>query len=96
MYIRSDLDDDRLVQCVRLASAMASSAADEETDDTIGRLNGLTDGSDHSAVLSQYFVYNFWSLAYEENYDRLINGDVTAEEFANILQNYFEMYYIDY
>ena len=96
VYIRSDLDDDRLVQCVRLASAMASSAADEETDDTIGRLNGLTDGSDHSAVLSQYFVYNFWSLAYEENYDRLINGDVTAEEFANILQNYFEMYYIDY
>lgn len=93
VFIRTGLDDERLVECVQMASELASSVSGGD-DDTAVRLDGCIDDSSHTGILSQYFVYDFWYLAYENDYPRLINGEITAEEFAENLQNYYEMYYI--
>ena len=94
VFIRAGLDDESLVECVQLASEMSSYTALEENDDTLARLNGLVAGSVHSDILSGHFIYDFWHNAYEENYERFADGDITSEEYAGILQNYYEIYYI--
>jgi len=94
VFIRSGLEDDTLAECVHLASEIASFEMVAEDDDTTERFNEFVGRSDHSRILSQYFIYDFWYLAYEKNFDRFSAGDITAEEYASILQNFYEMYYI--
>lgn len=94
VFIRVGMNEERTLECVDLARSIASGSDVWESDPTVERLLGLQAGEADSYVPTQYLIAWFWNYASDECFLSLPDGNKTSEEYAHILQNYYEMYYI--
>jgi len=94
VFIRSGLDEDKFALCVDLAREIASSY-EGITDETTERLHDLTENSVRTEIITNYFIHWFWNYASTECFSDFYNDDTTSEQYAFVLQNYYEIYYTD-
>lgn len=94
VFIRVGMSEERTLECVDLARSLAASSDVWESDPTIDRLRSLQFGTADTYMPVQHFIPWFWNYALDECFLRLPGGDKTSEEYAFILQNFYEMYYI--
>ena len=94
VYINSGLTDERRDLCIDLAQTLAG-AYEDEYDDTTMRLEELINDSDHVHMITYYFSPHFWEFAIPDCFARGAESNMTAEEYAFVLQNYYEQYYLN-
>ena len=94
VYVNSGLTDERRDLCIDLAQTLAG-AYEDEYDDTTMRLEELINDSDHVHVVTCYFNPHFWSFSITDCFARSAESNMTAEEYAFVLQNYYEQYYLN-
>ena len=94
VFIRVGMSEERTLECVDLARVLSSSDV-WGSDPTVERLLELRNGMTAYYQPSQYFIPWFWNYAWDECFATMYDSDKTSQEYACILQNYYEMYYID-
>ena len=94
VYLNSGLTDERRDLCIELAQTLAG-AYENEYDDTLMRLEELKNVSDHVPIVTYYFNPNFWDFVISDCFARGVESNMTAEEYAFIMQNYYEQYYLN-
>ena len=95
VFVRAGMSEERTNVCIDLARTLAVECCDWESDETTERLYALIDESRGVPLHSLYFVPWVWSFASDECFQVLGTEEKTSEEYALLLQNYYEMYYID-
>ena len=94
VFISADVESDRLDACADLASCLSGSF-DEIEDSTLDRLEFLIDNSEHVASIRQFFCPHFWQYSVEDCFNEILFTDSRSpEEYASVIQNYYEIYYL--
>ena len=94
LFINAGLEGDKLNTCMDLAKELGE-AYEEDLGETIDRLEKLKSSTEHRPLMSQCFSNYFWMFAREECFSQLLLGEKNPEEYASILQNYYEQYYLN-
>ena len=93
-FINAGLEEEKLKTCMDLVKEL-SEGYEEDLDETLDRLERLKSTIEHRPLISQYFSNYFWIFAREECFSQLLLGEKNSEEYASILQNYYEQYYLN-
>ena len=83
----------KLYDCITLCEAL-SPEPEEPSDDTRRRLLELLDSSTHAAAPTHFLSFQFWNAARDKCFSELATGDKTLAEYAAILQDDYERYYL--
>lgn len=95
IYVRAGMDEQKTAECIELASYLADSVP-VNNDITMNRLYDLASGSRETALLSNMFTFNFWYYSLGECYYNRDRGNLDAEQMAQVFQEYYGLYYVDY
>ena len=87
-------DPQMLEACLDLARTLAQPHAPEE-DETIARLEEFLTNADYCCIWPLQFNSSFWSYANKNCFDAFEERGKTTEEYAALLQNYYEQYYLN-
>lgn len=95
IFVREGMGEQETERCIDLAASLSSSVS-RDSDETLDRLYDLVDNSCQIPLLTQCFTYNYWHFASNELYYIRSNGDKSPEDRGEMLQEYYDLYYVDY
>lgn len=95
VFVRTGMSEERTSECIDLARSLTEGTSSWNSDETTQRLVALMDNSKTVPLYSLYFVPWVWNYASDECFFVMREEEKTSLEYSFVLQNCYEMYYIE-